>query len=288
VPLASTVVTIVGMGLMGGSLGMALVKAGACKEVRALVRREEAVKGVLASGAAHIAGADAWRLLEEADLLVLAAPVRTMETQVSELHRFLKSGATVTDMGSVKAGIVKAMDNLPLHTRALGGHPMCGKETSGLAAADPALFQDRTWVLTPSKRTDPVALSLVEAMIEAVGARPMVMDAEKHDAAVSCVSHLPYVLAAALMGVAKDAATDLPEIWELAADGFRDTSRVAASDLTMMIDILAANRKNVLTMLHRASGCIDRIVELMTADNDEGLRNMLSEVRDRRARMFQG
>jgi prephenate dehydrogenase len=287
VPLASTVVTIVGMGLMGGSLGMALVKAGACKEVRALVRRGEAVEGVLASGAAHIAGADALRLLEDADLLVLAAPVRTIETQISELHRFLRPGATVTDMGSVKAGIVKAMDNLPPHTRALGGHPMCGKETSGLAAADPALFQDRIWVLTPSKRTDPVALSLVEAMIEALGARRMVMDAEKHDAAVSCASHLPYVLAAALMEVAKDAAIDLPEIWELAADGFRDTSRVAASDLTMMIDIMAANRKNVLSMLHRASGGIDRIVELMTAKNDEGLRNMLIEVRDRRARMFQ-
>ena len=286
-PLASTIVTIVGMGLMGGSLGMALVKAAACKEVRALVRREEAVEEVLASGAAHIAGADARRLLEDADLLVLATPVRTIETQVSELHRFLESGATITDMGSVKAGIVKAMDNLPLHTRALGGHPMCGKETSGLAAADPALFQDRIWVLTPSKRTDPVALSLVEAMIEAVGARRMVMDAEKHDAAVSCVSHLPYVLAAALMEVAKDAATDLPEIWELAADGFRDTSRVAASDLTMMIDILAANRKNVLSMLHRASEGIDRIVGLMTEKNDEELRNVLSGVRDRRARMFQ-
>ena len=286
-PLASTIVTIVGMGLMGGSLGMALVKAAACKEVRALVRREEAVEEVLASGAAHIAGADARRLLEDADLLVLATPVRTIETQVSELHRFLESGATITDMGSVKAGIVKAMDNLPLHARALGGHPMCGKETSGLAAADPALFQDRIWVLTPSKRTDPVALSLVEAMIEAVGARRMVMDAEKHDAAVSCVSHLPYVLAAALMEVAKDAATDLPEIWELAADGFRDTSRVAASDLTMMIDILAANRKNVLSMLHRASEGIDRIVGLMTEKNDEELRNVLSGVRDRRARMFQ-
>ena len=286
-PLASTIITIVGMGLMGGSLGMALVKAGACKEVRALVRREEAAEEVLARGAAHVAGADARQLLEEADLVVLATPVRTIESQVSELHRSLKSGAVVTDMGSVKTGIVKAMDNLPTYIRALGGHPMCGKEISGLASADPTLFQDRIWVLTPSRRTDPVALLLVGAMIEAAGARRMVMDAENHDTAVSCVSHLPYVLASALMEVAKDAAVDQPEIWELAAGGFRDASRIAASDLTMMIDILAANRENVLRMLKRASGSIDRIVGLITEKNDNGLRNMLSDIRDRRMRMFQ-
>jgi prephenate dehydrogenase len=286
-PLASNIITIAGMGLMGGSLGMALVKAAACKEVRALVRREEAVEEILARGAAHVAGADARQLLGQTDMLVLATPVRAIESQVSELHRFLKSGAVITDMGSVKTGIVKAMDNLPTYIRALGGHPMCGKETSGLAWADPALFRDRIWVLTPSQRTDPGALSLVEAMIEATGARRVVMDAEKHDRAVSCVSHLPYVLAAALTEVAKDAAPMQPEIWELAADGFRDTSRIAASDLTMMIDILAANRENVLRMLQRASESIDRIVGLITEKNDDGLRNMLSGIRDCRMRIFQ-
>jgi prephenate dehydrogenase len=272
---------------MGGSLGMALVEVGACKEVRALVRREETVEEVLARDAAHVVGTDPRQLLEETDLLVLATPVRTIESQVSELHRFVKSGTTITDIGSVKAGIVRAMDNLPPHLRALGGHPMCGKETSSLASADPGLFRDRVWALTPSRRTDPGALSLVEAMVEATGARRVVMDAEKHDTAVSCISHLPYVLAVTLMEVAKEAATDRPEIWELAADGFRDTSRIAASDLTMMIDILAANRENVLQMLRRASGGIDRIVGLITEKNNDGLRDMLSEIRDRRMRMFQ-
>jgi prephenate dehydrogenase len=272
---------------MGGSLGMALVKAGACKEVRALVRREEAVEEVLARGAAHVVETNARQVLEEADLVVLATPVRTIESQVSELHSFLKSGATITDMGSVKTGIVKAMDNLPSHIVALGGHPMCGKETSGLASADPALFRKRVWALTPSKRTDARALSLVETMVEATGARRMVMNAEKHDTAVACISHLPYVLATTLMEVAKDTATDQPEIWELAANGFKDTSRIAASDLTMMVDILAANRENVLQMLHRASRRIDRIVGLMTEKNDEGLRDMLSEIRDRRIGIFQ-
>jgi len=154
-PLSESIVTIVGMGLMGGSLGKALVRGGACREVRALVRRDQAAAQAVAVRAAHRAGTDPEHMLESADVAVLAAPVRTIERQVTELNRFMKPGAVVTDMGSVKTGIVKVMDTLPDHLHAVGGHPMCGKEESGLAAADPDLFQDRVWILTPSKKTDP-------------------------------------------------------------------------------------------------------------------------------------
>jgi prephenate dehydrogenase len=286
VPLASSIVTIVGMGLMGGSLGMALVKNNACKEVRALVRRNDAIENILARDAAHIAGTDEQQLLENTDLLVLATPVLTIEAQVSELHRFLKTGAIITDMGSVKKGIVEAMDDLPPYLNAVGGHPMCGKETSGITSADPMLFRERVWVLTPSRRTDPKALSLVEAMIELTGARRMIMDAESHDAAVSCISHLPYILAMTLMEVAENAAVDRPEIWELAASGFRDTSRLAGSDLTMMIDILASNRTNVVRMMNLASTRLNKMIELISDGKDEPLLDVLSKIRDRRMGMF--
>ncbi len=287
VPLASSIVTIAGMGLMGGSLGMALVKNNVCKEVRALVRRDDAIKNILARDAAHVAGTDAQQLLENTDLLVLATPVLTIEAQVSELYRFLKTGATITDMGSVKKGIVKAMDDLPPHLNAVGGHPMCGKETSGITSADPMLFHERVWVLTPSKRTDPKAMSLVEAMIEATGARRIIMGADSHDAAVSCISHLPYILAMTLMEVAENAAVDRPEIWELAANGFRDTSRLAGSDLTMMIDILASNRTNVVRMMNLASTRLNKMIELISDGEDGPLLDVLSKIRDRRMGMFQ-
>jgi len=286
-PLSTAIVTIVGMGLMGGSLGKALVKVGACKEVRALVRREKAAEEIVAIGAAHSAGTDPERILEPADLVVLATPVRTIEHQVSEIHRFVKADSVITDMGSVKTGVVKAMDSLPMSIRAIGGHPMCGKETSGLAAAEPELFRNKVWVLTPSKNTDAGAMLLVQAMIKAVGARQIFMDAEAHDIVVSCVSHLPYVLAATLIGVAEDTAGERPEIWKLAAGGFRDTSRVASSDLTMMIDILAANRNNIVNMLGLASSRIGRIAQLMIDSNEDGLRDMLGQIRDRRIGMFQ-
>ncbi len=272
---------------MGGSLGKALVAGGACKEVRALVRREQAAEQAVAVGAAHRASTDPERILEPTDLVVLAAPVRTIERQVAELHRFMKPGATMTDMGSVKTGIVKVMDTLPDHLHAIGGHPMCGKEKSGLAEADPDLFRDKIWVLTPSKKTDSEALRPVEAMIELVGARKVILDARSHDIAVSCISHLPYLLAATLVGVAEDSARYRPELWKLAAGGFRDASRVAASDLTMMIDILAANRHNAVRMLKRAARRIERMIQLMNQKNEDDLRNMLSKVRERRLGMFQ-
>ncbi len=288
VPLRSSIVTIAGMGLMGGSLGMALVKNSVCREVRALIRQEDAIEKILACGAAHVAGTNAQELLEETDVLVLATPVLTIEAQVSDLHRFLKTGAVITDMGSVKTGIVKAMDdNLPPYLKAVGGHPMCGKETSGMTSADPMLFQGKVWVLTPSRRTDPETLSLVEAMIEAVGARSMTMNVENHDTAVSCISHLPYILAMTLMEVAENIATEHPEIWELAAGGFRDTSRVAASDLTMMTDILAANRINILQMMNLASTRLNRMIQVISDGKDGSLRDELGKIRDRRVRMFQ-
>jgi prephenate dehydrogenase len=272
---------------MGGSLAKALVRNGACKEVRALVRHERTAEDAVTHGAAHLSGTDPNELLQQADLVVLATPVRTITEQVTSLNRFIKPGAVMTDMGSVKTGIVEAMDGLPDHIRAIGGHPMCGKEKSGLAAADPDLFQAKVWALTPTGKTDQQALRIVEALIESVGARKIVLDARSHDIAVSCVSHLPYLLAATLVGVAEDAARDRPEIWQLAASGFRDVSRVACSDLTMMIDILAANRDNAIRMLNQASQRIDGMIQLLSENNEDDLQTVLSKVRERRASMFQ-
>lgn len=286
-PLSQAIVTVVGMGLMGGSLAKALVRGGACREVRALVRREQTAEEALKHGAAHLAGTDPEELLQPADLVVLATPVRTIQEQVKRLNRFMKPGAVMTDMGSVKAGIVKAMNGLPDHIGSVGGHPMCGKETSGLAAADPDLFQAKVWALTPSRKTDRETLLMVEALIESVGARKIVLDARSHDIAVSCISHLPYLLAATLVGVTEDTAKDRPEVWQLASSGFRDVSRIASSDLTMMIDILAANRHNAVRMLKRASRRIDRMIQLLTEKNENDLQTMLSRVRERRASMFQ-
>jgi prephenate dehydrogenase len=161
----------------------------------------------------------------------------------------MKTGAIITDMGSVKRNIMQAMEQLPPHIGAVGGHPMCGKETPGLQASDPDLFRGKAWVLIRPNQTHPEALELIEEMVTVVGAQPLLMSADDHDLIAACVSHLPYVLAATLVAVAEETALEKPDVWSLASSGFRDTSRVAGGDLTMMMDILAANRDSRLRMV---------------------------------------
>lgn len=285
--LAESIVAIVGLGLMGGSLGKALVKAGACKEVRALVRRKEAVEAALAAGAAHRADTRPKKLLADADLVVLATPVRTIQQHVSQMGRYLKDGTVLTDLGSVKRNVIQAMADLPPGIHPVGGHPMCGKEVSGLDAAEPGLFQDRVWVVTPLDRTPSPAMAVVGEMVEAVGARPVIMAAQTHDTIVACISHLPYMLATTLVSVAQDVSIDLPAVWTLAAGGFRDTSRVAASDVTMMMDILAANNDRVRTMLERARDRIQGFIDLLESEDFATIGREVHMTRSRRLSMFQ-
>ncbi len=175
--LSDATIGIVGLGLMGGSLGKALVNGGACRQVRGLVRRQAAAREAVAVGAAHIAGTDPQLLIGDADLVVFATPVRTIERQIATMHPLMKTGAIITDMGSVKRNIMQAMAELPSHFGAVGGHPMCGRETPGLEASDPGLFLGKTWVLVQSERRDPEALAVIEEMIKVVGAQPLLMSA---------------------------------------------------------------------------------------------------------------
>jgi prephenate dehydrogenase len=272
---------------MGGSLGKALIEARACKEVRAVVRRPEAALEAVAAHAAHIADSDPEKLVADSDLVVLATPVRTIEKQVARLGRFMKTGAVMTDLGSVKRGVVRVMEELPGHVSAIGGHPMCGKEKPGLSAADADLFRGKTWVLTPVERPESHAMKLASELATAVGARVVVMDAGDHDMIAACISHLCYLLASTLVGVAEDTSRSLPDVWTLASSGFRDTSRVAAGDLTMMMDIIASNRDNVCTMLSKARDRIDELMKLIETGDEQKLREDLSKVRKRRSAMFQ-
>ena len=285
--LSESTISIVGMGLMGGSLGKALVNLGACREVRALVRHPMSAHQAVASGAAHMAGTDAQQVLADADLVVFATPVRTIERQIASLQRYLKPGAVVTDLGSVKNGISKVMEDLPQGVFAVGGHPMCGKETSGLAAADPGLFLGRAWVVVPLKNSNAEALTLIQELVSAVGARSVTMNAADHDRAVACISHLPYLLATALVAVAEETSKDQPYLWDLVSTGFRDTSRVAAGNLTMMMDILAANRENIIRSLEKARKHLDTLGQLVAEGDEQVLSEVCSRARERRLKLFQ-
>jgi len=270
-------VAIVGLGLMGGSLAAALRERGACREVRGVARREETLKEALRRGFIHEGTCDLAKGVAQADLIVLATPVRTILELIPQVGSCAPAGCLVMDLGSIKARIVPAMEALPPHLQAIGGHPMCGKEASGIIAAEADLYQGAPFVLTPLSRTSSEALALAQELVEAVGASPLLMDAERHDRLVAAVSHLPYLLSVGLVATAEEVATEDELVWELAASGFRDTSRLAASDVTMMLDILLTNRQAVGETLSRFVRQLDAIAHLLEADDEKDLQGLTTQ-----------
>ncbi len=282
--LAESRVAIVGLGLMGGSLAGAL--RGKCRAVVGVARRDET-----------IAAARAHRLIDEgttaladgvgdADIAILATPVRTIIDLIRTIGPLLPAGALLLDLGSTKTDIVNAMAELPPHVQPLGGHPMCGKELSGITAADPRLYQGKTFILTPLDRTAPDALALGKELVTAIGAQPLVLEPARHDYLVGTLSHLPYLLACALVRTADATTSADPAAWEIVATGFRDTSRVAASDVTMMTDILLTNRDAIIGALAAYRDQLDFLMELVRAGDEGRLRAVLSEIRATRKEMF--
>jgi len=279
-------VAIIGLGLMGGSLALALRRSGWASRITAVARRPETLAAARAASAIDGCGADLASVpLDEADVIVLATPVRTLLRQLPEVGRLARPGAVILDLGSTKAAICAEMERLPEGLQPVGGHPMCGKETGGFAAAEAGLFEGMTFVLCPLPRTSAAALATARSMAEATGARVRVLDPVQHDRAVAAISHLPYLAAAGLVNAVTSGATtgggDSLAL-SLAASGFRDTTRVAASDVDMMLDILLTNHAAVLEWLEAYAGQLAALATLLRSGDEPSLRDRLARARETR------
>ena len=271
-------ITIVGLGLMGGSLAGALRHK--CRTVTGVTRRMETIETALARGLIDRGTTDWQRGVRQSDVVILATPVRVILELLAEIGPYLPEGCLLMDLGSTKAQIVAAMAQLPSHVQPLGGHPMCGREVSGIAEADPTLYVGHPFILTPLPRTSQEALAQGRTLAEAVGARPLVLAPERHDQLVATISHLPYLLACGLVATAQSKAADDPLVWEIAASGFHDTSRLAASNTTMMLDILLTNRQAILAALNTCEAQLRHLAHLLECGAEEDLRTALHLIRE--------
>jgi prephenate dehydrogenase len=285
-------ICIVGLGLMGGSLALALRANPAaptfnvgCLRLVGVSRSQATLDAALAAGAVDAGTTDLAAGVAAADMIVLAAPVRTILRLLPEVGRAARPGALVLDMGSSKAQICAAMADLPAGLQPVGAHPMCGKETAGFAAAEAGLYRGRPFVLCPLARTAPEALEMARNLALAVGGRPLLADPQAHDRAVAAISHLPYAVAACLVGAVAERAADDPLAWRLAASGFRDTTRVAASDVEMMLDTLLTNRAAVLDWLDAFADQLGALRAELAAEDEAALRTRLTAAQARRAGM---
>jgi len=262
-------IAVVGLGLMGGSLAMAL--HGQCAALYGVDPDASAVSLARQKGIVDRAACDPAGLLPDADLIVLAAPVRAILSELRRLSDLHPGQAVVFDLGSTKRRIVEAMQALPERFDPIGGHPMCGKEKGTLAHAEPGLFQGAPFALTPLRRTSERARRMALAVVAAVGARPLELGAETHDAWVGATSHLPYLAANAL------AAAVPPEARPMAGPGLRSTTRLAPSPSTMMLDVLTTNRDFILSALAQYRRRLDLIERALQAEDDASLQAALAD-----------
>jgi len=227
---------LVGVGLIGGSVGLAARKRGVAGRILGVDSRPEVLQRALTRAAVDEARPDVRSMAADADVVVFCTPVDVIAGQVVEAASACRPGVLLTDAGSTKAAIVRDVEGrLPQGAGFVGGHPLAGSEKQGPEHANAELFEGRVVVLTPTSRTDDKALSQATALWEALGARVRLMDPEEHDRAMAMTSHLPHVTAAALAGV-------LPPEWSgLTAGGFRDATRVASGGPELWAAILQAN-----------------------------------------------
>jgi prephenate dehydrogenase len=277
---------IVGVGLIGGSLGLAARARGLVGEVVGCGRTEANLKIALERGiidAYTFEPADAAR---GADLLLLAVPVEATGPTAEKFLPFLPPGCVITDAGSTKAQVVREMERrLPPTSPFVGAHPIAGTEHAGAAAAFATLFEKRLCVLTPTERTDRGALARVRALWEGVGMRVEEMDAAVHDHILARVSHLPHLIAFSVMNAMLDVHLSGMDLLAYAGSAFADLTRVAASPVEMWRDICTSNREALLAAIEEFERALVHMKTCVATGDSAGLEAAMTRARTERQRL---
>lgn len=270
-------VTIIGLGLIGGSIGMALKRWSAANgnSLRVIGYDADMDKQNLAKSKGAVDGT-AWNLgeaVKNADVVVLATPVGAMKELFEDIAPSLKVGAIVTDTGSTKTDVMRWAQVLPSSIHFVGGHPMAGKSES-LEAADPDLFKDATWIVTPSPTASEAAIKNVLGLIAAVDAEAFFTEPEEHDAYVGGISHLPMVAAAALVTTATG-NNSWRDMRTMASTGFRDTTRLALGSPEMHRDISLTNRESLTRWIDQMIGTLEEFKGYLGEQDEEVAREKI-------------
>jgi prephenate dehydrogenase len=272
-------VLLAGTGLMGGSIGLGLRQA--WPQVERLALDPANADAAVAAGAADRVCSDSD--LAQVDLVVMSVPVSASAGVLDYLAMHLAEGSVVTDVGSTKASVVQAARAvLPSGVSFVGGHPMAGSELSGIEAARADLFSGAWWVLTPTAEADAEAVRAVLGLVSALGARSLLLEPAAHDSLVATVSHLPQLLASSLMRFASDQGKDRAALRALAAGGFRDMTRIAASRPDIWIDICRENADSIVPTVRAFAQELIAVADAVEAKNDTAVADLFEQARSAR------
>lgn len=272
--------TVIGTGLMGASVGLAAKRAGV-GHVAGFDTDRDALAGALGRGAVDQTHETLGAAVEGADLVVVATTVRSITDVVASAAALAGSQATITDVGSTKERICSELADV---REFVGGHPLCGSETSGPDSARADLFDGATWFLTPVAQTAPDGRAVVMGFVTALGARPVEVDPATHDRLVALVSHLPHALANLLITQVGAGAIDGLDPIDLAARSFRDMTRVAGTNPGVWTDIFLDNRENLVSALAELRGRIQELEAMLRAGDASALLHSIEEAAGRHDR----
>ena len=267
--IADSKIAIIGLGLMGGSLALGL--RGKCAALYGIDPHLPTLELALSQHIVDYADSDPAKLLPEAGLVILAAPVPAILTLLEKFPAFTPNPCIVMDLGSTKRLVVEAMAKLPERFDPIGGHPICGKEKLSLANAERTLYYAAPFLLTPLERTSARALSAANQIIEALGAKGKTLDAVDHDRILASTSHLPFLISSAL------ARTTPQDVAPFVGPGFKSTSRLAGTSSSMMLGVLHSNRENVLNALRGMQSQLAEIEAALSAEDFAKLESLLNE-----------
>lgn len=274
-------VAIIGTGLVGASLGLALQRLDEVGQIAGYDRDPAELDEATRRGAVTRAAVSAADAATGCDVVFLAVPVSAVPAVAAEVGPVLRPGAILTDVASVKARIVEALQAaVPPGVHVVGGHPMAGSAETGAAHASTDLFVGATYLLTPTTHTDADAYRRLHALVAGLGARVLAVSPERHDLLVAVISHLPQLAASTLMNLAAERARDEHAgLLLLAAGGFRDATRVAASNPDLWLDICAENRDAIVAVLDDYRERIGALRSVLAVADDDGLLRTLADAR---------
>jgi cyclohexadieny/prephenate dehydrogenase len=272
---------IIGIGLIGSSLARVLRRGKLAGEIVACARRQETLDTVRRLAIADRVTADPAEAVRDADLVVLATPVSTYAEIGRRIGPALKPGAIVTDVGSVKQAVIRDLaPSLPAGVHFVPGHPVAGTEHSGPEAGFAELFEHRWCILTPPPGTDPAAIRRIADLWTDAGMRVVEMPAEHHDKVLAITSHVPHLIAYTIVGTATDLEESLKsEVIKFSAGGFRDFTRIAASDPVMWRDVFLNNREAVLEMLQRLTEDLSALQRAIRWGEGDKLEELFTRTR---------
>src|SRR3989339_1217288 len=278
-------IAIIGLGLIGGSLGLALKKNGAHSLI-GIPRDEKTLQKALALGVVDEGTTDHLRGVKEADLVFVCVPINLIVPVVGEIAPHLKKGAIVTDVASTKYEVVTRLEKaMPKGTYFIGGHPLAGKEQFKIDAAEAGLFNDRTWVLTRTSRTSQRAMEKVTEIVRLIGAKPIELEPKTHDLVVAAISHVPLAVAVALVNAVSGEAEKVI-MAQCAASGFRDSTRVASGDPILGVDIFTTNKKAVLKMIGSFKRSLSNLEKVIKDGNAERIKAELEKAKSLRDSIY--